>query len=239
MILLVIAIVVAATCIRLGFWQLSRLHGRRQVNAHIAVGFAQPPKPLPELLAEAPASSLAYRRAIVRGHYDPTHEVILYGRSSTSGLSGNQVLTPLVLDDGTTILVNRGWVPQQDVQAPVTGAAAAPTGEVEVSGILFPPDAMVAPSPGAARPTLVKIVDLRQLSAGSPQPLLPVYLLLQQQDPPQPGDLPQPPPQPTLDDGPHLSYALQWFSFAAIAIVGYGVLVRRDRRDERRRAEAA
>lgn len=239
MILLLVAIIVAATCIRLGFWQLSRLHGRRQINARLAAGFAQPAQPLQELMAGADPASLGFRNAEIRGTYDSAHEVILFGRSSASGLSGNQVLTPLVMSDGTTILVNRGWVPPEDVTTPLTGAAAAPTGPVLVSGLLFPPDAMTPASPGATPTTLVKIVNLEQLSAQMPHPLLPVYLLLEQQQPAQSGDLPEPPPLPTLDDGPHLSYALQWFSFATIAVVGYLVLLRRDRQDERRAASSA
>jgi surfeit locus 1 family protein len=235
---LVVAIVVAVTCIRLGFWQLSRLHGRRQVNARIAANFAQPPQPLQVLMAQADPTSLGYRQAEVRGTYDPAHEVILFGRASAEGRSGNQVLTPLVMEGGTTILVNRGWVPTQDVTTPVSGEAAAPTGPVEVSGILFPPDATTPAAPGASPSTVVTIVNLEQLSAQMPHPLLPVYLLLQHQQPAQPGALPEPPPMPVLDDGPHLSYALQWFSFATIALVGYVVLVRRDRRDERRAAQA-
>ncbi|MGZ4133111.1 MAG: SURF1 family cytochrome oxidase biogenesis protein [Actinomycetota bacterium] len=233
-ILLIVAIVVAVTCIRLGFWQLSRLHGRRQVNARIAASFAQPPQPLQALLADADPASLGYRRAEIRGTYDPAHEVILFGRASAEGRSGNQVLTPLVMSDGTTILVNRGWVPPQDVTTPVAGEAAAPTGPVDVSGILFPPDATTPAAPGASPSTLITIVNLEQLSAQMPHPLLPVYLLLQQQQPAQPGPLPEPPPMPILDDGPHLSYALQWFSFATIAVVGYVVLLRKDRKDERR-----
>ncbi|MGE5226285.1 MAG: SURF1 family protein [Planctomycetaceae bacterium] len=237
-ILLLVAIVVAATCVRLGLWQLSRLHGRRQVNAVIAANFAQPPRPLQDLMAHTDPASLGYRQAEVRGTYDPAHEVILFGRSSAEGRSGNQVLTPLVMNDGTTILVNRGWVPPQDVTTPLTGEAAAPTGPVDVSGILFPPDARTPPAPGATPSPVVTIVNLEQLSAQMPHPLLPVYLLLQHQQPAQPGPLPEPPPMPVLDDGPHLSYALQWFSFATIALVGYVVLVRRDRRDERRAARA-
>ena len=58
-----------------------------------------------------------------------------------------------------------------------------------------------------------------------------MYLLLQTQRPSQQGALPEPPPLPPLTNGPHLSYAVQWFSFATIAIVGYIVLLRRDRSD--------
>jgi surfeit locus 1 family protein len=60
--------------------------------------------------------------------------------------------------------------------------------------------------------------------------LLPVYLQLSEQDPPQVEGLPAPAPLPELSEGPHLGYALQWFAFATIALVGYVVLLRRGRR---------
>jgi surfeit locus 1 family protein len=220
---------VAATCIRLGFWQLDRLHGRKDANMAIAAAETMPPRPLPQLVSETgDPASLRFRPAVASGTYDPAHEVLLYGRSSREDVAGDQVLTPLRLSDGTAIVVDRGWIPiDQDV--PVTGEAAAPTRSVTVTGVLFPPDAISSEPPPASE--RVTKVDLGQIGAALPYPILPVYLLLQTQAPPQPGALPEPPPLPSLDNGPHLSYAVQWFSFAAIALIGYVVLLRRDRRD--------
>jgi len=222
-------VIVTATCIRLGFWQLDRLRGRRDANAAIAAAEALPPRPLPSLTAETDdPTTLRFRPAVADGTYDPAHEILLYGRSSREGQAGNQVLTPLRLADGTAIVVDRGWIPiDQDV--PVTGEAAAPSGPVTVIGVLFPADAISSGGPPSTE--RVTKVDLGQIGAALPYPILPVYLLLQQQDPPQPGALPEPPPLPPLTNGPHLSYAVQWFSFAAIAVIGYLVLLRRDRRE--------
>jgi surfeit locus 1 family protein len=88
----VLAFVVAGVCVKLGFWQLDRLHGRRDVNARIRVGLAQPARPLSELLAEHPATALGFRQTTVTGTYDTTDEVILYGRT-LDGRNGNHVLT--------------------------------------------------------------------------------------------------------------------------------------------------
>ena len=224
-------LVVAATCIRLGFWQLDRLHGREDANAGIAAAEATPRQPLTTLLASTgDPTSLRFRPATATGTYDPAHEVLLYGRSSAEGTSGNQVLTPLRFDDGTAIVVDRGWVPfDQDV--PLTGEASAPTGTVAITGVLFPADAISAPGGTPSAVERITRVDLGQIGATLPYPILPLYLLLQRQDPPQTGALPEPPPLPPLDNGPHLSYAMQWFSFAAIAVIGFVVLIRRDRRE--------
>lgn len=233
-VLLIVTIVVAGVCVRLGFWQLDRLHGRRDINTLIEAGFAQPPQPLTDLLARTgDPHSLAFRRAEVAGTYDTAHEVILYGRTSAGGDTGNHVLTPLLLDDGTALLVDRGWVPLEQGEPPVAGAAATPTVRVDVAGVLFPPDAETAAASGASPVLQVTKIDPGKLGAQLPYPILPIYLLLQEQRPAQTGGLPEPAPLPELTEGPHLSYAIQWFAFATIAVVGYGVLVRRDRREGR------
>jgi len=226
-----VTLVVVATCIKLGFWQLDRLHGRKDANAGIAAAEATTPRPLTTLRASTDdPTTLRFRPAIATGTYDQAHEVLLYGRSSIGGSSGDQVLTPLRLDDGTAIVVDRGWVPI-DRNVPLTGEAAAPTGVVSVTGVLFPPDALSTPSASPTAIERITKVDLGQIGSTLPYPILPVYLLLEHQEPPQPGALPEPPPLPPFSNGPHLSYAVQWFSFAAIAVIGFVVLLRRDRRE--------
>ena len=109
---------------------------------------------------------------------------------------------------------------------PVTGTAAAPGGRVTVTGLALPPDTVTVPAPSPA-PSIVTRIDLGR--AGLPYRLLPVYVLLASQDPPQ--DLPAIVDPPTFDEGPHLSYAIQWFAFASIAVIGCVLLLVRDRRE--------
>jgi surfeit locus 1 family protein len=125
------------------------------------------------------------------------------------------------------VVVDRGWVPLDVSGVPVTGTAAAPGGRVTVTGLALGPDRVTAPAVPPA-PSIVTKIDLGR--ADVPYRLLPVYVLLQTQAPPQ--TLPVPATPPTFDEGPHLSYAIQWFSFATIAVVGCGVLLARDRRRE-------
>jgi surfeit locus 1 family protein len=228
-----VTLIVVATCIRLGFWQLDRLHGRKDANAAIAAAEAMPSLPLKELMAgTGDPGALRFHPAVATGTYDPAHEVLLYGRSSVESETGDQVLTPLRLDDGTAIMVDRGWIPI-DQPVPVPGEAAAPAGTVTVTGVLFPPDAISNPASPMPSGDRITKVDLGQVGASLPYPILPVYLLLQRQAPPQTGALPEPPPLPPLTNGPHLSYTLQWFAFAATAVIGFVVLLRRDRRETR------
>ncbi|MEP6758615.1 MAG: SURF1 family protein [Actinomycetota bacterium] len=218
--LVAIAALIAIVCVRLGFWQLDRLHGRRQINAMLAERGALPGVSL----ESAGAAGLAYAHVRATGTYDPAHEIVLSGRSFQD-TAGNHILTPLVLADGSAVLVDRGWVPLNVVAPPVSGEAAAPTGTVTVTGLALPPDAISA-SPSTPAPSVVVRIDLGV--AGLPYDIAPVYVLLEAQDPAQSSGVPVPAAPPTLDEGPHLSYALQWFAFATIAVVGCIVLLRRD-----------
>lgn len=232
------AVLVVATCVRLGFWQLDRLEQRRALNATIRQGLAAPPVPL-DALAGVGSDRLGYRRVEVTGTYDPEHEVLLYGRA-LNGEPGHHVLTPLLLerplDGARAILVDRGWVPFE-LGTPPVAPAAPPGGTVTVAGFLLP-------SPGEADVVIERDPSGRPLTVAHDEPaaigpelglsLFPLALQLQRQTPPQPSDLPAPVPPPELSEGPHLSYAIQWFTFAAIAVVGCVLLVRRELRDRAR-----
>ncbi len=231
----VFAVLVVALCVRLGFWQLDRLEGRRSANDRFTTGMAIEPVPVESLLASGDPQ-LAFRRATADGRYDPSNEVLLYGRALDSR-PGNHVLTPLVLADGRAVLVDRGWVPF-DLDTPPIAPATPPRGHVQVSGFLSPDEPGAdsnanAEDPGVREATTFTKVDLTAIGAQVPYDLVPWYLTLQEQSPGQSHDLPAVVPPPTLDEGPHLSYAFQWFAFGAIAAIGYVVLARKEVRDRR------
>ncbi len=87
--------------------------------------------------------------------------------------------------------------------------------------------------------TEVRRIDLGQLSAQLPGEVAPVYLDLVDANPAIGASDPAPLPAPTLDEGPHLSYAAQWFIFAACVLVGWVLAVRRSIRSHRRDALTA
>jgi len=216
-----ILVVVALICARLGVWQLHRLRQRRAANAMALTARNQPvvdlsAGPLPTEVA------LAQRRVRATGRYDRAHEIVLRGVSFEEA-PGVQVVTPLVLASGKAILVKRGFVPAPDaVHADLAGLDEP--GEVSVSGVALPIDssrAKGAPLTNDGRTTWARL-DLPALRATMPYRLLPVYLL-QAPD----SGLPRSPrrlPPPAFDDGPHLSYALQWFAFATTALIVAGIL---------------
>lgn len=220
--LLVAAIV--GGCLSAGFWQLRRLDERRTLNERIRERSAETVA-LPDPAGREP-DDLIYRRVEVQGTFDPEGELLVRFRTRT-GLPGYEVLTPLRTSEGT-LLVDRGWVPLADGDRWPVDDMAPPTGEVEVSGLLAPSES------GATRldrrpdgTGVVAAIDPARLAeAVGTDDLYPVYLLADDGGTPA-SSYPVPVAPPGLDDGPHRSYAVQWFCFAAVGIVGWVVLLRR------------
>ncbi|MGH2640483.1 MAG: SURF1 family protein [Actinomycetota bacterium] len=217
-----IAAIVATACIALGFWQLRRLADRRALNAEIRT--ARSASPSIVRTADDIGALSPFRPVVVEGTYDIEDEVLLYGRS-LDGEPGHVVVTPLALDDGSGVLVLRGWVPFSIDSAPVAEAAPA-VRDVVVEGWLIAPE-----SRGQSRPDrdgIVRTLDISGIGERLPFELAPFAIQLRTQDPPV-AQLPVPVPLPAPSEGPHLSYAIQWFCFAAVAVVGAAILVRRER----------
>jgi surfeit locus 1 family protein len=222
-----VVLLIVGGCVVAGFWQLDRLHQRRASNARIEARMAMPRLTLSSLgagtVSGAP-DALAYRRVEVSGRFDSSNEVVLVGRT-LGDETGNNVLTPLKIGSGRGLLVDRGWIPYA-LQSPPVRPALPPDALVMVSGVLLPSESSASSSGGAE--THVASIDIPALQSQLPYRLEPVYLWLQSQTPAQPGRLPRAVPLPPLSEGPHLSYAIQWFTFASIGVIGYPLLLRRE-----------
>jgi len=223
-------LIVTLTCVALGIWQIARLHQKQQFNKGMRASLAADPRPAPELLsADVDPDAVRFTRVDARGTYDAENQVELYGRTQ-DGRPGSHLLTPLLVEGGLAVIVDRGWIPVD----PEPSWKTPPLGQVEVTGVLFASEGDPPGQVGAASErvdTLVH-VDLAQIQAQLPYPIAPVYVLLQ--GPALDGaELPVPAPLPELSEGPHLSYALQWFTFAVIAQVGFAILARREGRESR------
>ena len=213
-----VVIAVAAACVRLGFWQLDRLQQKRTLNARMRSALARPPVPFGSM----PAESLAGRRVVIRGVYDERHQLVLAARTDGGG-PGVHVVTPLrPAADRPAVLVDRGWLPSDDAATAHPQAYPEP-GEREVIGIAEP-----APrATGALYHTLeadtlelysALRVDLDSLGARLPYALSP--LLVRQLPGPGVPPVPKRVTAKPLDETMHLSYAIQWFLFAVILVVG-------------------
>ncbi len=215
-----ITLLLAALFIRLGVWQLSRLAERR---AHNREALAAREQPVVSLGEGVDYQGLQNRRVQATGTYDFSSEVVLRGQSE-KGVAGVRIVTPLrVSGSDTALLIQRGFVPSPDAMT-VDLSGLQDTGMVTVSGL-----AVVLPDSGSAGEpreldgaTTWRRIDLAELRRRFAYPLAPL-VILQSQDSSLPAQ-PRRDEPPSLDDGPHLSYALQWFAFAITALV-VGVII--------------
>ncbi len=217
-----IGAVVAIGCTRLGIWQVSRLTERRALNAEIEARRSLPAVRLTERWVP---DSLVHRGATVDGVFDESREVVLAARS-LNATPGVHVVTPLLVADGSAVLVERGWIYSPDGRA-VDLEALSEESTTRVEGVFLPPpttDAGVTPPGDSAWPRYVLAVDARFLRAAYPYPIYP--LVLRRTTPARAEGLRAVPPL-ALNSGPHLSYAIQWFAFGAIALVGSIILAAR------------
>jgi surfeit locus 1 family protein len=224
---LILAVVMAAGCIRLGIWQLSRLSERRARNRIVEARLAEPIVALTALPSD---STSRMRRASVTGTPDFEHEVILAARSY-QGSPGVYVFTPLhVAGRDSAVLVNRGWIYAPDgVSVDLRTWREAATSFAGYATLL--PTARRARN-GVLRgdSRIARELDYATVSSLLPYPVSRLYLVATSPDTtkPVPQRLVRLPP-PALDEGPHLSYAIQWFSFAAIALIGGTAVALRSR----------
>jgi len=224
--LLVLTVVVA--CVALGQWQVDRLQSVREQNARAAERMAEPPVDLaaladPSTTAEVDDAVLEFRRVEVNGTYRADEEVLQRNRQYRNQ-TGFHVLTPLELPDGAVVLVRRGWVPSSLDQPPVA-EAAPPPGSVTVVGVLERP--VPQPSFGPQDPEEGQLervfhTDTARLDRQITGELFPMVLRIDAElDNPTEDQLPFPAGPPALDEGSHLSYAVQWHIFAVLAVVTY------------------
>jgi surfeit locus 1 family protein len=202
---LLAAAVVAAACVRLGVWQLDRLAQRKTRNALIEAAFRERPISATVAIGD---SSKRFRRVIASGSWNYARETAIPGRTR-GGSPGVHIVTPMALDDGRTeVLVNRGWVYSPDART-VDLARWHEGDRAEVIGYVDEPPRSVRGTRGS-----LYIVALGDSNAPAPAVPRPVRLA----------------PPPFDETGPHLGYAVQWFSFALIALIGAPILVRRQGR---------
>jgi cytochrome oxidase assembly protein ShyY1 len=214
------------TMVSLGFWQLRRLDERQARNAAVASRVDLPPAALDDVLVPgADPGDLEWRPVTAEGTYLPDEQILVVNRSQ-NGLAGEIAVTPLELSDGRILLVSRGFVPLG------TDVPAAPRGTVTVTGRLKPSQQRSTgglSDPASGDLTEAQRVDIPRLAAQLPGEPLPMYVELTSSRPPEPTPYPQPLTLPELGDGPHLSYAVQWFIFSAAVVGGWVLAVRKSR----------
>ena len=233
----VLLIAAVLLMVRLGFWQLDRLHEKQDIADAIELSAAQPAVPVDTLVDPDEGTdepeALHYRTVTATGTYLADEEVLVANRTQ-DGQAGYWVVTPLEISSTESVAVLRGFVQLALGEEGVPVAAVAPPkGPVTVTGWVQTTAERGAFGGTDDRPGQLERfnrLDLARLGEQVSVPLDPVAVVAIEQQPATAGDQLAPVPRPEPDLGPHLGYAGQWFVFALIFAPGYPFMLRRQAR---------
>jgi surfeit locus 1 family protein len=231
-----LVLMVAIVLINFGVWQLRRLEEKRTRNANILATLQQPAISLTGQPVEP--DQLHFHRVEVTGVFDNAQSMILRNQSYNN-ISGVHLLTPLKIEGSDKgILIDRGWLPTAqgspenrqtyDFVEPVTIEGIAYRSQTRPSS-LAPLDRVPE---GETRLEAWFRVDIELIQQQLPYPLLPLFIRQSPHSETGSNKLPYPEGNVKLDEGPHLGYALQWFSFAVVLVIIYGLFVYKELQQE-------
>ncbi len=208
--------------VKLSLWQWHRYHYKKNIQLSYAAETIAPAKPLLSVLAPLINNKNVFIHVSATGYYD-THQFLLDNRIS-DGRVGFEVITPLMLTDGQTILVNRGFVPA-NVNRQLMQSIEPPSGLVQLEGFLILPEKIFVLgniiTPPMSWPIKIMRIDSEYLSPPLHAKLLPQVILLSPQSS---GGFVREWSPPNLWAERSLGYCFQWLAFAALAIILYLVM---------------
>ena len=212
--------------VNLAFWQLRRLEERKSNNAQIMENTGRESVVVNDLSVDKEDNYQNYLPATAKGTFDDDREVYLINRSR-DGVPGVEVINSFTLetDPVSFVAVNRGYLPHKIFDDGKSEIWEPPVRVVEIEGFIRTPF-----SDGKLQGNEINRIDIDLLSAEWGVPLLPIYLQQNQQTS---NDWPVQMKPPELTEGSHLSYAVQWFIFTVIGLVGYPLVLRRVAADDR------
>lgn len=206
--------------VNLALWQFHRLDERQTFNSEVRERSSLAVVDLSSLDISDP-SAVEWRPAGAKGTYLVDEQVLILNRSQ-GGIAGMNVVTPLLLDDGRAVMINRGFI-SLNATPP-----AAPTGVVKVVGTLRATEERTTGQATEAKGDITEFfrLDIGRLQQQIEPELLPVALVAEVSEPAENSSL-TPVSPPELTSGPHLSYAIQWLIFSIAVIVGWILAVRK------------
>ncbi|HEV8570182.1 MAG TPA: SURF1 family protein [Actinoplanes sp.] len=236
---LALAVAAAVAMVFLGIWQLHRYQERTAINDRIDAADSAPAAPLTTVLpaptspgsaGHPPAADLVWTKVSVTGRYDPTQEIQARGRT-VNGDVGFEIVTPLVLADGTAVLVDRGWIPPAGDALAAPTVPPAPTGQVTVVGQVHRSESRPTPVIRRDGRLDTRRISVPRLAREMPYPVYGAYVLLTNQTPAaDPAFVPI--PIDHEDAWQNAGYTVQWWLFALMPLVGFGWQARREARGE-------
>jgi cytochrome oxidase assembly protein ShyY1 len=224
----IVTVIFGVACVGLGMWQLNRRAEAVAEITRIQNNFDAAPISLSELVPRLDLEDpdLTWHPVIVTGTYLVEDQVLVRNRSSEQG-PGFEILTPLLMTDGSVFVVDRGWIDKNETGDGPAAIPEPPEGEVSVTARLRGTEGSV---PGqSATGNLVPTIDLSVLSERWDVPLYTgMYGDLISETPSGPAGAP--PAKPSMSEGNHLSYAFQWMAFAVLGVVALIWGVRREQK---------
>lgn len=227
----VVVVLMATVCVFLGRWQWHRHEARQAQIAQIVGNYDAPPVALSDLAtATHPMTqSAVWRPVTVTGTYLTDATVLLRNRPWSDG-AGFHVLVPFVAEDGTVLIVDRGFV--KGIEAPPTDQIAAPaSGPVALTVRLRMDEPTNAH--GTVDNQVYAINTDQTLAAGGLDPqsfrTTGAYGVMVTESPAATTSLVSL-PAPDTDPRSHLSYAFQWWAFAVGLIAMFLIAINRERR---------
>jgi cytochrome oxidase assembly protein ShyY1 len=214
----------SAVMVGLGLWQLERYDERSATNARIEAAGRAEPVPVGQVVTvgHAPPVAAAWTRVSATGRYDTAHQVLARDRSQ-DGSAGYEVLTPLVLTDGSAVLVDRGWLPPGQRGALTAPAVPAPPGgDVTVVGRVHLAESRSDAPLVVDGVTQVRRIDPVRLAGAVPYPLADGYVLLDEQRPVANDKAFTGIPVGHENAAMNAGYVVQWWAFALITLIGFG-----------------
>jgi cytochrome oxidase assembly protein ShyY1 len=217
---LALTLVFALVCVYLGCWQLTRRADALAENNRVAANYDAAPRPIGDVLADLDSFDTDDKWATValEGSYLADEQLLVRNRPM-GGQPGFELLVPFQLDDGGIVIIDRGWLPTGELQDRPDVVPQAPQGEVSVVARLKAGEPRFEER--KAGPGEIPSIDLPTIAKSLDAPVYTgAYGALASESPSaDTGILGTRPPE---DEGPHLSYAFQWFVFALLGFVGLG-----------------
>ncbi|MDO5617778.1 SURF1 family cytochrome oxidase biogenesis protein [Kocuria sp.] len=221
----------AALCLYLGGWQMSRAEAVNARNDLIVNNYDAAP------LTGAGATNQfsdfdpneQWRPVEMVGEYLPQETVLVRNRVH-DGVIGYEVLVPFTASDGTTVVIDRGWIPTSEAgDGQPSEIPDPPSGEVTITARLQPSESDVGRQSPQGQIASINLQGMADQTDGDLTTSAYGQMITEN---PTPADVPEPFSQPDLDYGPNLSYALQWQAFSVLVFVAYGYSARQKVRND-------
>jgi cytochrome oxidase assembly protein ShyY1 len=233
---LLLVTLLAAVCVMLGNWQMDRRDQARDVISAIETNYDRAPVEFADVpgIFDTAAEADEWTPVILRGEYDTAGQRVVRNRP-LNGRPGYEVLVPFKPESGPAVIVDRGWLPIGNNQAGHPDEVPpAPEGDVAVVVRMKPGEAAV--DRGAPEGQLASI-QLENYAAELDYPVYTGGYGMMASEDPAPPTKPVAIPKPAIDEGPHLSYSMQWYAFGLLFFVGYGYAARQQARMDEQQAE--